>query len=508
MFLRAKPFWLIRFECGLAIIELCMGVQVVLARWADAWQKKWRHVVKAWRDMLLILRTLKAEAMEVDAVDPAHADDIDYASSAVQAVLHQDPRGARQILLITSCFLLVCFLWAAFAKIDEYTRGTGKVVPSGRLQVVQNLEGGIVAELFVREGQIVTRDEPLLRIDDTQFSSSYREKEQKRQYLRMKTARLQAEVEGESFESVVAELRDTDPAMLQQETNLYLSRQQELHSQISILDEQVTQKRHELEESKSKADQLSHGYDLAAQELQMTEPLVAQGAISKVEVLRLRRQTLDIKGQRDVMRLEISKLAASLQEAQNKYDGVRLQFVSKAQQELSEAAAELGNLEEMRGALEDRVKRTIVRSPVAGQINRLLINTIGGVVQPGMDLVEVVPTEDSLLVEARISPVDIAYLHPGQKAVIKITAYDFTVFGGLDGELVQISPDSLVDDKGNSYYVVRVQTDQLFLGKMGRTLEIIPGMTADVEILTGEKTVLSYILKPVLRAKSRAFSER
>lgn len=466
-----------------------------------------KHMKVSWQELLVILRLLKAETAYVKAVDPAHADDIDYAASASRAVLHQDPQGARQILLITAIFVLVCFVWAALAQVNEYTRGVGKVIPSGKLQVVQNLEGGIVAELYVREGQRVERDQPLLRIDDTQFSSSYREQEQQRAYLRAKTARLQSEINDKPF-LPQPDLADIDPAVVEQQNQLYGSRQQDMQGQLKILDEQLSQKRHEISEAKTRADQLKVSYQLASQELQMTEPLVSKGAISMVEVLRLRRQTNDAKGQLDITQQEISKAEASLQEVQNKRESLRLQFVAKVQEELNATSADLAKLEQTRGALADKVKRTVVRSPVAGQVNRLLVNTIGGVVQPGKDLVEVVPSEDSLLMEARISPVDIAYLHPGQKAIIKITAYDFTIYGGLDGELVYIGSDSLVDSNGSSYYIVHVQTDQHFLGKMGNKLEIIPGMTVDVEILTGQKTILSYILKPVLRAKSRAFSER
>ena len=503
-----KPAWLWRFQCYLVVLEWLLRLQKRVAASAACLSAMLAHGGQSWRGLLSILATLRAEIQEHDNVDVATDDDIHFASSAARAVLHQDPRGARQILLLTALFLLVCLVWMAFAKVDERARGSGKVIPSARLQVIQNLEGGIVAELYVREGQQVAREQPLLRIDDTQFSSSLREQQQQRAYLRVKTARLRAEIAGEPFSAQQADLQDVDAALLTQEVNLYQSRQQDYAGQLRVLDEQVVQKGHELDEIKSRVGQLARSYELAAQELRMTEPLVPKGAISEVEVLRLRRETLELKGQLDVARLEVSKVEAGLQEVQNKRDSFRLQVEAKAQQELNEAAAELGKLEESRDALADRVRRTTVRAPVAGQINRLLVNTIGGVVQPGMDLVEIVPGEDSLLVEARMSPVDIAYLHPGQQAMVKVTAYDFTIYGGLDGRVVHISPDSLVDDKGNSYYVVRVETERHFLGKLGQRLEIMPGMTVEVDVLTGEKTVLSYLLKPILRAKERAFSER
>jgi adhesin transport system membrane fusion protein len=502
-----KPGWLWRFECWLFLLDCCLSFQQKIEKGANALRARWSHWKEGWQGLQKILVLLKSEVERVESVDPAHTDDIDYAVSASRAVLYQDPKGARQILILTTCFIAVCCVWATFAEVNEYARGTGKVIPSGRLQVVQNLEGGIVAELYVHEGERVERGQPLLRIDDTQFASNYREQEQQRQYLRVKTARLQAELDDKPF-LPRPDLADVDAVVLQQENSLYTSRQQDVQGQLRILDEQVTQKKHEVSEAHTKADQLKISYDLSAQELNMTEPLVAKGAISKVDVLRLRRQTNDTKGQLDVTRQDIARAEASLQEVQNKKDSLRLQFVSKTQEELNVATTDLAKLDELRGALADKVKRTTVRSPVAGKINRLLINTVGGVIQPGKDLVEVVPSEDSLQMEARISPVDIAYLHPGQKVIIKITAYDFTVYGGLDGKLMQISPDSLVDQNGSSYFMVYVETDQHFLGKMGNRLEIIPGMTVDVEILTGEKTILSYIMKPVLRAKSRAFSER
>lgn len=471
-----------------------------LAEWHGQWRTHWRN-------LLLILRVLKAEVNLVEEHAPAQAVDMDYAASAAQAVLHHDPRGARQILMMVLIFIVLAFLWMAFAQVEEQAHATGKVIPSGHLQVVQNLEGGIVAEINVHEGQTVEKDQTLLRIDDTQFASSYREQDKDRQYLRVKTARLQAEVDGKPFPAEL-DLHDIDADLLAREVGLYQSRQQELSAQLQVLTEQITQKEHEVSEIKAKVEQLSKSLALAQQELNMTQPLVKQGAISQVEVLRLQRQTNDLRGELEMSKVEVTRTTSALEEAQSKLVGRRLEFVAQAGQELNDARAELARTEEKRDALEDRVARTTVRSPVAGRVNRLLVNTIGGVVQPGMDLVEVVPTEANLLVEARVSPVDIAYLHPGQRAMIKVTAYDFTIYGGLQGELVHISPDSLLDKDGNSYYLVRVQTNQHFSGKQGQALDIIPGMTVEVDILTGSKSILSYVLKPIIKTRSRALTER
>lgn len=460
-----------------------------------------------WNELLAILVILRAEVSQVEEVAPANDAEIEFAGSAAKAVLHQDPGGARQILFITGIFFLLAILWMAFAKVEEQAHANGKVIPSGHLQVIQNLEGGIVAEIHVREGERVVKDQPLLRIDDTQFASSYQEQEKDRQYLLAKTARLLAEVNKQDFPTAEG-LKDIDEELAAREVSLFQSRQQELSSQEHILAEQVAQREHEVSEGRTKVEQLTRSLSLAQQELNMTQPLVKHGAISQVEVLRLQRETSDLKGELERSKVEVTRASSALEEARSKLGGRQLEFVSKAQQELNEARAELSRTETKRKAMEDRVTRTIVRSPVAGSVNRLKINTIGGVVQPGMDLVEIVPSEDTLLVEARVSPVDIAYMHPGQKAMIKVTAYDFTVYGGLEGELSHISSDSLLDEDGNSYYLVRVRTDQHFHGKAGEKLAIIPGMTVEVDILTGSKTILSYILKPVIKARNRALTER
>lgn len=458
----------------------------------QALQLEWRQV-RSWRDWF-----------EVDQVAPD--EELSYVSSASAAVLHQSPRGGQQLLWLMALFFVVALVWAAWAQIDEFTRGTGKVVPSRYVQVVQNLEGGIVAELNVREGQQVRQGQVLLRIDDTLFSSSLRESDVTLGQLEVAAARLRAEAEGRVFTG--EGLDDWPSALVAEQLALFKSRQAEQASRTQVLDEQLAQKRQELSELKARHEQLQRSFELVNSELMMTRPLAKEGAISQVELLRLERQVNDLAGDLNQARLSIPRAESSLQEAKEKLASAELEFRSKARQEMSEALAELSRKTEASGALQDRVKRTLVRSPVAGTVKQLMVKTIGGVIQPGMDILEIVPSEDTLQVEAKVRPADIAFLHPGQKAMVKFTAYDFSIHGGLSGEVVNISPDTIMDEEGESFYLVRVETDKTFLGRESQPLPIIPGMTVNVDILTGKKTVLDYILKPILKTRELALRER
>lgn len=441
-----------------------------------------------------------------EADSQAQAQDITYISSAAGAVLEQSPRGGQQLLWSIALFFLVMLVWAAFAEVDEFTRGEGKVIPSSHIQVIQNLEGGIVAQLHVREGQIVEAGEPLLRIDDTLFSSSMREADVTLLQLEAKLARLDAEVDGRLFS--VEELQGLDDSILDEQLAIYNSRRLELESRTHVLLEQMSQKKQEVSELKAKRNQIARSLDLLQSELTMTKPLADEGAISKVELLRLERQVNDLRGELESAELALPRAQSSLDEAKEKLSNAALVFHSEAQAEKIEVASELSRLVETSGALEDRVERTLVRSPVAGTVKQLLVKTIGGVIQPGMDIVEIVPIEDKLVVEARVRPSDIAFLHPGQKAKVKFSAYDFSVHGSLDGEVVNISPDTILDEKDESFYLVRVETEHTFLGSESQPLPIIAGMTASVDILTGKKTVLDYLLKPILKTKQLALRER
>ncbi len=424
-----------------------------------------------------------------------------------KALIEDAPRVVRLTIWALIGFVVFFLLWAHFAEVEEVTRGDGKAIPSSRLQKIQNLEGGIVAELFVRDGQVVEAGAPLIRLDDTRFASNVGETEADRMALQLRVERLSAEVDGRDLEIPEA-MAAQEPRFAESEMQLFLSRQQQLRDEVAGLEEQLTQRRQELREFTSKQGQFRNSLELLRQEIRMSEPLVAEGAISAVEVLRLKRAEVESRGQLEATTLAIPRAQAAITEVERKIDETRGRFRSEALGQLGEARTELNKIQSTGRALEDRVKRTLVTSPVRGIVKQLLVNTIGGVIQPGSDLVEIVPLDDSLLIEARIRPQDIAFLHPGQMATVKFTAYDYTIYGGLKAELEQIGADTVTDEEGNSFYVIQLRTEKSHLGSEESPLLIIPGMVASVDILTGKKSILSYLLKPILRARSEAFRER
>lgn len=424
-----------------------------------------------------------------------------------KALIEDAPRVVRLTIWGLIAFVVFCLLWANFAVVDEVTRGDGKAIPSSRLQKIQNLEGGIVAELFVREGQIVNAGDPLLRLDDTRFASNVGETEADRLALLLRVERLSAEVQDR--ELVVAdEVREKAPRQADNEIQLFNSRKQQLLDEVAGLEEQLIQRQQELREFASKQGQFRNSLSLLRQEIRMSEPLVAEGAISQVEVLRLKRAEVEARGQLEATTLAIPRAESAIKEVERKIDETRGRFRSDALTQLNEARTELSKIQSTGKALEDRVNRTLVISPVRGIVKQLLVTTIGGVIQPGSDLVEIVPLGENLLVEARIRPQDIAFLHPGQEAVVKFTAYDYTIYGGLKAELEQIGADTVTDDDGNSFYVIKLRTNKSHLGSEEHPLLIIPGMVASVDIITGKKSVLSYLLKPIIRARAEALRER
>lgn len=429
----------------------------------------------------------------------------DFVADADWAILEQDPKRPRLFIWTIGLFMLVATIWAAWATLDESARGEGKVVPVSQVQHLQSLDGGVVSKIMVKEGDIVERGQLLLQVDNTRFVSAVRESQSQNLALQAKASRLRALAEGSVF-NMPAEVTQVAPAIAKQEMDLYLSRKNELEANVGIARQQLTQRMQELNEAIARKTQANQGLELTAKELAVTKPLRESGAVSEVDILRLERDVSRYRGERDMAGAQVPKIQAAIAEANRKIQEVELAFRNQASAELSETMAKLGSLNEGSVALKDKVKLTEIRSPVNGEIKRLYVNTVGGVVQPGRDIMEIVPRDESLLIEAKVAPRDIAFLHPGQKAFVRFTAYDSTIFGGLTGSLQQIGADSITDDKGNTFFVVRIRTDNSALG--GGKLPIIPGMTAEVDIITGQKSVLSYLLKPVLRAKAQALSER
>jgi len=430
-------------------------------------------------------------------------------SSDLRALTTQKPRLAANLMLLALALLVAASLvWAATSSIDEVTRGQGRIIPSGQVQIVQNLEGGIVGEILVREGEIVQPGDVLLRIDDTNFASTFRENVVRRDSLIARIARLQGEADGK--EPVYpANLPPTHPAVAP-EIDLYRARRTELQSTIDILRRQMEQRQQEILELTSRTAKLQESLTLAREELGIIRPMVDRGVSSRVELIRVQRQVTDLERDQEAARLAMPRAQSALAETRRRIEERQATFQSAAQNELTDARMRLNALNESIGAVADRVRRTEVRAPVKGTVKQLKVNTVGGVIQPGMDLVEIVPLEESLLVEASIRPQDIAFLRPGQDAKVKITAYDFSLYGMLDGKLEHISADTIADPQaqGQSFFQIRVRTARSSLGSPDKPLPIIPGMMAEVDILTGKRTVLDYFLKPVIRARERALTER
>jgi adhesin transport system membrane fusion protein len=437
----------------------------------------------------------------------ARREDAEYALGRDGADLLR-PRGFAHLLLVAiATFFVLFFAWASWATLDEVTRGDGRVIPSSRVQVMQNLEGGIVSAILVREGDIVEQGQVLLQIDNVRAASDLRENRKRHLALLGALARLRAEVTDTGIEfapQVLADARE----VARNERALFDARQQALESELAILHSQADQREQELAELQRRLAQLDSSHKLALEELKITEPLAARRIVPQIDLLRLKREVNDLAGELETTRLGIERVEEASDEADRRIEEKFLSFRAEAQRELTVVQAEAAALEEKIAADADRVKRTDVRSPVHGTIKQLHVNTVGGVIQPGEDLVEVVPLEDTLLVEAKVRPADIAFLRPGQPATVKVTAYDFSIYGGLDAVVEDISADTITDEDGERFYRIRVRTTESTLHKAGTPLPIIPGMTTEVDILTGEKTVMDYLLKPILKARHNALRER
>lgn len=436
--------------------------------------------------------------------EDARAPERDFIADADRAILEQEPLRARILLraLFASVFVFIC--WAGLVDIDEVTRGDGKVIPSQQLQVLQSLDGGIVSKILVHEGDTVNVGQVLLQVDSTRFEASVKENRSEYLSLSAKAARLQAITDGKPF-NPPADVVSEDPTTVAQERELYITANNEMQTQISIARQELEQRQQELSEAMSKQTQSAQAYESSMKELTVTKPLLNSGAVSEMDLLRLQRDVDRYRSDRDIATTQISRVRAAVSEATHKIQEVELNYRNNASKELSDTMAKLNSLTQTSAGLSDKVKQSAIRSPVRGLVQRLLVNTVGGVVQPGRDIVEIVPLEGKLILEAKVSPRDIAFLRQGQKATVKFTAYDFSIYGGLDATLELIGADSVTDDHGNTYYTVRVATTKTSLGN---NLPIIPGMVAEVDIITGRKSILSYLLKPVLRAKQAAMTER
>ncbi|WP_422366255.1 HlyD family type I secretion periplasmic adaptor subunit [Pelagibius sp.] len=435
-------------------------------------------------------------------------DDLDFMPDVHAATRHRGRRFAYILTIMSILFFAVMGIWAHYAVLDEVTRGEGTIIPSSKTQVIQNLEGGILSEILVREGDIVEAGDVLVRIENTIATANLEDAQSQYYSLLATEARLVAELEeaeGITFpEAVEAEA----PIVASDQQRLFNARKRQLAAQVSVLESQASQRKQEVAEMGSRRRQLEQSLRLAREELAITKPLVQKGVMPRIDLIRIDRQVADLEGEIRTIRTAIPRLQAAQKEAEQRIEEMVLTTKTEASDELNGVRAELKSISQSLFAGQDRVTRTSVQSRVRGTVKNLKRTTVGGVIQPGEDIMEIVPLDDTLLVEAQVRPADIAFLRPGQEAIIKVSAYDFSIYGGLSADLERISADTIKDEEGESFYRVYLRTQESELQRNGEVLPIIPGMTVTAEILTGQKSVLDYLLKPILKAKDSALRER
>ncbi len=437
-----------------------------------------------------------------------HKDDFAFANDIRSAAALRTPRTYALLVQVTAALMLTALVWAHFAILDEVTRGDGRIIPSRQIQVVQPLEGGLVENIHVKEGAIVQKGDILMRIDDTSFAAQLGEIRERRMALATRVARLTAEAAGQSqIVSSPALLRETARAW-EAEKAVFEARQRKLQQDIEVIVQQVGQRRAELAELQAQDRRLTQSIALLSREIAITRRLYQQRVVPEIEMLRLERQAAELEGQLDVVKASLGKADTGIREAEARRENVVSTFRATSEEELSKAQADLAVVEETIRAAQDRVRRTDLRAPVHGIVNKISVTTIGAVVQPGQAVMDIVPLEDNLLVEGNIRPADIAFMRPGQAAVVKVSAYDSTIYGSLQGKVERISADTITNEQKDVFYRVIVRTTKSHLGPDAAPLPIIPGMVGSVEILTGRKSVLDYVLKPVRKVFGEAMRER
>ena len=443
-------------------------------------------------------------------------EDLEFIYSNYAHANENPKKVANLVFIFITIFFTGAIIWAAFAEVDELARGDGKVIPSDKIQRVQSLDGGIISEILVKEGQIVEKDTPLMKIDTTRFQATL--EESKQEYFSLLAVRERLKIESSidvrkklpkiTFPKEVME----DPSRYDKlEKKLLESRYKELKSSVDVLKNQLGQKRQELREIRNTIKNLKKSFALIKEQRKTIQKLVNRGVKSRYDLLNIEKEYTNVSGDLESALLSVRRSELAISESNNRISEKLNTFRAEASDGLQKTSSMINRFEARLVGDEDKVAKTTIISPVDGIIKQLNFNTIGGVVQSGMDLVEIVPQSDILLVEAKIDPKDIAFINPSQKAIVKITAYDFSIYGGLEGKIVEISADSIVDKEskdGKSYYRIIVKTDKNFLERNGNKLPIIPGMIASVDIITGKKTILDFLLKPILKVKQNSLHER
>ncbi len=416
---------------------------------------------------------------------------------------------SKHLLLVAiTSFFLIFFLWANLATLDEVTRGDGKIIPSSEVQALQSLDAGMVEEFLVKEGDEVTQGQTLLRLRDIEASADLGANQVRYLGLLASITRLQAQAAGDKAFEFPQEVIDGAPDSVVEEKKAFRANMLQLDGQINVLQQQKTQRQQEVDELNTRIGDLKGVIHLQRQEMNLIKPLVERGSAPKLELLQLERGIKERVSELNGLKASLPRSNSAIDEATARLNDAHQTAQAQAQEELSVKIVELNEIRERLSGLEERKGRREIKSPVDGTVQELTVNTIGGVVRAGEDLIKIVPKDDQLIVDAKIKPSDRAFIYPGQEAVIKITAYDFSVYGGLKGELIDISADTIEDEQGNFFYRVRLRTYETELRRRGEVLPIIPGMVASVDILTGHKTVMQYLLKPFVKTLDNAMNER
>lgn len=432
---------------------------------------------------------------------------LEFMDQLESAVLERPSMPAIVTTLAIMAFVIFLMIWMAFTKVEEIARGHGQVVPTQDIQIIQSLEGGILQEILIAEGDRVKKGQVLLRISDIQFSSEEKGTEAKSLGLRAKKARLTAEAEGKELK-MPEDILKKAPQIAENEKSLFLSRRKELETAFSILDERINKASADLEEVKAEIARLQSNRNLLAQEYEITRAMVAKKAAAKIDQIRLERELADIKGQISARAQEKIGLEADLKSTQEERKNQNDKFRSGTLTELNDVQTQISSLDESLKSISDRVDRTELRAPVDGLVNHIKIKTIGGVIEPAMRLVEIVPLSKELKIVATVLPTDIAFLKLGQPVKVKISAYDPQLYGSLEGKLVRIAANSTLDKDGNILFEIEVKTEKNHLGTEKNPLPITPGMVAEINIITGKRTIMHYLLKPFYRTADRALRER
>lgn len=421
------------------------------------------------------------------------------------------PLFASASILIIGALFVAFVAWASFAEVDEIARGDGKVIPASKTQIIQASEAGVVQEIAVKIGQVVKKNDLIIRLDNSLNTSSLGEQQAKARALEVRIARLNYEQGGNLSGPFPCpkDIQSVAPQICDNEQKLLVARRENFDNKLSVLKSRLDQREKELDQAVADSDRLTKNLVVSDQEAKLVEAMAKKGLMAKTEQLKVEREQVELNGQLNLAGETIKKAKAAITEAQLQVEELGLQLQQEALSDLTQALADLSVVDEtIRGAT-DKVARTDIRSPVDGIVNTMELNTVGAFVQPGAVVAGIVPTSETLLVEARVSPRDVAFIRPEQEALIKVTAYDFSIFGGIEGKVTNITADSLVDQKtGEPYYQVRVSTDKSTLERDGKAYSIIPGMICSVDIKTGRKTILTYLLKPINKAREEAMSER